>query len=309
MAREESKSGFLSYKARSLLGFYGILLIPIGLLSLFLYVPVIWAMVGSFYEFEIGAAAKPVGFKNYAEFLFQDPVTWPSFGNMVFIVIFMVAVRLTIPLVVAKLIISLPKEGPRYFYRIVFLLPIVVPGVALQLIWGSMIYPDAGLLNGFLESIGLEEWTRGWLSDPATALVAVVFVGFPWVGGIDVLIYYAGLSAIPESVNEAAKLEGCTGFGKFFRIDVPMVMSQVRLILVLTIILGVQAYENILILTRGGPGFETMVPGFWMYLNAFSFQRMGYACAIGVVLFICILGLTVLTFRFVRSTEELEGRA
>ena len=109
-------------------------------------------------------------------------------------------------------------------------------------------------------------------------------------------------------MNEAAKLEGCTGIRKFFLIDIPMVMSQLKLILVLTIIGGVQGYEHLLILTRGGPGFETMVPGLWMYFNAFSFQRMGYACAIGVFLFMVIFVLTLLNMRYFKSTEELEGR-
>jgi len=93
------------------------------------------------------------------------------------------------------------------------------------------------------------------------------------------------------------------GVKKFLAIDVPLVLSQIKLILVLTIIAGVQGFENIFILTRGGPGFESMVPGLWMYYNAFSFQRMGYACAIGVVLFIIILALTVINMKFVKSSE------
>jgi raffinose/stachyose/melibiose transport system permease protein len=132
-------------------------------------------------------------------------------------------------------------------------------------------------------------------------------LGFPFVGGFEVLIYYAGFSAIPESVNEAASLDGCTGLQKFFRIDIPMVLSQLKLIVILTLIAGVQGFENIFILTRGGPGFETTVPGLWMYFNAFSFQRMGYACAIGVLLFVIILGLTLLNMKYFKSSEDLQG--
>jgi raffinose/stachyose/melibiose transport system permease protein len=183
----------------------------------------------------------------------------------------------------------------------------VVPGVAIQLIWSGMIFSDAGLLNQLLEILGLAHWSRGWLADPETALLAVAAVGFPFVGGFEVLIYYAGFSSIPESVNEAAAIDGCTGWQKFFRIDIPMVLSQLKLILILTIIGGVQGFEHLFILTRGGPGFETTVPGLWMYFNAFSFQRMGYACAIGVLLFILVFGLTTLNLRYFKSSEQLQG--
>jgi raffinose/stachyose/melibiose transport system permease protein len=166
---------------------------------------------------------------------------------------------------------------------------------------------DSGLLNELLKGIGLENWAMGWLSNPKTALLACVMVGFPFAGGIDILIYYAGLSGIPQSVNEAAMLEGCVGLRKFFYIDIPMVMSQIKLMLVLTVIAGVQTYESLFILTKGGPGFKTTVPALWMYYNAFSFQRMGYACAIGVCLFVIVFALTILNMRYVKSTEELEG--
>ncbi len=303
----EKKASRFSYKFTSALSCYALLLAPLLLLGVFVYAPFFWAFTGSLYEFEVGSPAQFVGMNNFIEIFFRDPVIWPSFMNMVLITLFMLCVRLTVPLIVAKLIYSLPGERSRYVYRIVFLVPIVVPMVAVQLIWGSMIYADRGLLNELLEMVGLEQYATGWLSNPRTALLACVMVGFPFAGGIEILIYYAGLSGIPQSVNEAAKLEGCVGVRKFFYIDIPMVMSQIKLMLVLTIIAGVQTYENLFILTRGGPGFQTTVPALWMYYNAFSFQRMGYACAIGVCLFVVVFTLTVLNMRYVRSTEELEG--
>jgi len=297
----------MSEKLRATLICYAIVAIPLALLTVFTYIPVIWAFTKSLYQFEIGGESIFVGLANYREFLTNDPVTWPSLRNMVLLTSFAVCVRLSIPLIVAKLILSIPNERWRYIYRIIFLIPIVVPGVAVQLIWSGLIYAENGLVNETLRSLGLETWARGWLSDPRTALPAVALIGLPFVGGFEVLIYYAGLSSIPESVNEAARLEGCVGVRKFFLIDVPMVLSQLKLILILTIIGGIQGFQGMFIVTRGGPGFETTVPGLWMYFNAFSFQRMGYACAIGVCLFVLIFGLTLLNMRYFRSTEELEG--
>ncbi len=311
MAKQSGRmdgGGLLGHRARFTLSCYALLLLPVSALILFVYVPVIWGMSGSLFEFEVGGDPQWVGLQNYLEFFTTDPVTWPSFAHMLFFVVFAVCVRLSLPLIVAKLIYSVRNERARYFYRILFLVPIVVPGVAVQLIWQGSIYNDAGLVNQVLDLLGLGGWKMGWLSDPRIALFMVAFVGFPWVGGFEVLVYYAGLTGIPESVTEAAALEGCTGVQKFFRIDIPMVMSQLKLILILTIIGGVQGFENIFILTQGGPGFKTMVPGMWMYLNAWSFQRMGYACAVGVSLFVIIFGLTFLNMKYFKSTEELEGR-
>jgi raffinose/stachyose/melibiose transport system permease protein len=310
LAREEAKPFAAprgGHRLRSILACYTILAVPVALLTLFVYVPVCWAFVSSLYEFEIGSASRFVGFSNYVEFFSADPVAWSSFAHMLFLTAFAVCVRLTVPLVVAKLIYSLDHERARYFYRIVFLVPIVVPAVAIQLIWMGLIYADHGLVNESLRALGLGELVRGWLSNPWTALFAVAMIGFPFVGGFEVLIYYAGLTGIPDSVNEAALLEGCVGLRKFFLIDIPLVASQLKLILILTIIGGVQGFESLLILTRGGPGFQTTVPGLWMYFNAFSFQRMGYACAIGVILFVLIFGLTLLNMKYFRTTEQLEG--
>ncbi len=285
-----------------------LLLLPsVLLLLLFIYLPVMWAFLKSLYEFEVGSKARFVGLANYLEYLVIDPPTWPSVLNMALLTLVGVGVRLTFPLIVAKLIHSLPFERTRYLYRLAFLIPIVVPGVAIQLLWSRMIYADYGLINEVLRTCGLGAWTHSWLNDPRTALTALMFFGFPFAGGFEVLIYYAGLSAIPESVNEAAALEGCTGVGKFLRIDVPLVLSQLKLIFVLTVIGGLQGFEGIFVLTQGGPGFRTMVPGLWMYYNAFAFQRMGYACAIGVLLFVVILGLTLLNLRYFRSAEEMQG--
>jgi len=214
-----------------------------------------------------------------------------------------------VPLVVAKLIFSLSSERASYFYRILFLFPIVIPNVAVYLIWQSVVYSEIGLLNSVLKTIGHAELARGWFSDPRTSLWALAFIGFPFAGGINILIYYAGLTSISESVHEAATLDGATGLKKFLLIDVPLVMSQIKLLVMLTVIGGIQAFEGVYIVTKGGPGFKTTVPGLWMYFNAFKFQRMGYACAIGVVLFLLIMLLTVINLRYFKTTEQLQGQS
>ena len=287
---------------------YAMLAPTFGLLAVFSLVPFLWAFATSFYDYEVGGESTFVGLANYGEYL-TDPTLASSFGNLLFLTVFGILIVMTAPLIIAKTIFSLKSERARYVYRVLFLLPIVVPGVATLMIWQGMIYGDTGFLNEVLRLAGRDDLTRGWLSDPNTVLWAIVFIGFPFAGGINILIYYAGLANISDSVHEAAELDGARGFGKFLRIDVPLVMSQIKLLTILTVIGTVQGFEGLFILTKGGPGFKTMVPGLWMYMNAFSFQRMGYACAIGVILFLLILALTILNMRYFRSSEELTAEA
>ncbi len=303
--RGPERSRFL-FGVRSSGALYMLLLPTFLLLSVFTFVPFFWAFAASMTDYEIGAESTFVGLANYMEY-FEDPTFLISFRNMMLLTVFAVAANIAVPLGIAKLIFSLKSERARYLYRILFLVPIVVPVVAQQIIWKGMIYGESGFLNELLRMFMGDAAARAWLADPDTVLPAIAFVGFPFANGINILIFYAGLTAIPESVHEAARLEGATGFRKFWAMDVPLVLSQIKLLVILTIIAGVQSFEGIFLLTRGGPGFESMVPGLWMYFNAWSFQRMGFACAIGVVLFLIIAGLTALNARYFKSSEQVQG--
>ena len=155
-----------------------------------------------------------------------------------------------------------------------------------------------------MESLGLQNWIYGWLSNPKTALWAVACVGFPFAYGFNVLIYYAGLANIPQSILEAAEVDGLSAFGKVIRLHLPLILSQFRLLTIVTVIGIVNGFESVYILTKdGGPGYETMVPGLYMFLNGFVFERMGYAAAIGLLMLLFLLTFTVLFNRLVRTDE------
>jgi raffinose/stachyose/melibiose transport system permease protein len=292
---------------RESLPLYTLLAPTFALLAIFSLVPFVIAITTSFFDYEVGGTPTFVGLANYREYV-GDYTFLESFGNMLFFCTFSVICVMIVPLVVAKLIFSLSSERASYFYRILFLFPIVVPNIAVFLIWRSLIFSDEGLLNRLLATLGVASPERGWFSTPSLVIWAIAFVGFPFAGGINILIYYAGLTSISESVHEAALLDGATGVRKFLLIDVPLVMSQIKLLVMLTIIGGMQAFEGVYVLTTGGIGFKSMVPGLWMYYNAFFFQRMGYACAIGVMLFVIILILTVINLKYFKSSEQMQGQ-
>jgi raffinose/stachyose/melibiose transport system permease protein len=286
---------------------YLLLLGPFTLLIVFNYIPAVSALWHAFTHWDPGKPAEWAGLSNFRE-LFQDPVFLKSIRNLFRLGLFVFVVNLTVPFLVAEMIYHLRSERWSYASRVALVLPMIVPGVVVFMIW-QYIYSDAGILTALLEGLGLQEWIRGWLSNPRTALWAVAFVGFPFAHGFNVLIYYAGLANIPSSILEAAEVDGLSGGGKILRIHVPLILGQIRLLTIVTVIGVVNGFESVYILTRdGGPGYETMVPGLYMFLNGFVFERMGYAAAIGLLMLVFLLGFTFLFNRVVR-TEDYEPGA
>ena len=270
---------------------YLLLLAPVGLLLMFNYIPAGSALYHAFTRWDVGMPSEWVGLVNFREMV-TDPVFLKSCRNLLKLGLFVFCAHLTVPFVVAEMIFHLRSERWNYLARVGFVLPMVVPGVVVFMIW-RYIYSDAGILTQLLRDLGLHDWVYGWLSHPKTALMAVAFVGFPFASGFHVLIYYAGLANIPTSVLEAARIDGLGPFAAIFRLHIPLILRQVRLLVVVTVIHVVNGFQSVYILTGdGGPGYETMVPGLYMYLNGFNYQRMGYACAIGLVMLLFLLGFT-----------------
>jgi raffinose/stachyose/melibiose transport system permease protein len=281
-------------------GIYLFLFPTFGLLLVFSYYPILSAFYRGLFQWEGGGEATWVGLGNFRE-LIADGTLRESAGNMVRLLLFSLLHTLTVPLLVAELIFHLRSERLRYLYRVLFVVPMVVPGIVVILIWGFIYDYNLGLLNQFLGVLGREGWKQAWLGDPGLALYALMFMGFPWVGGFALLIFYAGLENIPLEVFESASLDGAQGWKRFRHVDLPLVSGQMKLLAVLGFIGGIQGFQTSLILTNGGPGDATMVPGLWLYQNAVTFDRMGYACAIGIVLFFIILGLTYFNMTYLKS--------
>ena len=285
-----------------------LLLAPTFILMLvFVYYPPLSAMFYSLTDWDPTRATQPfVGLANYQAVL-TATYFWQEVGNMVALVVVAVAVTVTVPLIVAELIYAVRSPRMRYAYRFLFLIPVVVPLVVTLLMWAFFYDPNLGPINAVLGAVGLKG--ADWLGSPHTALPSLMFVGFPWVTGTSVLIYLAGLINIPNEVMEAAALDGATGLRRILRIDLPLLLGQIRLFIVLGTIGALQAFQVQLIITNppGGPGYNTAVPALEMY-NALGNQRYGVASAIGVLLFLVAFALTLINFRVVRSAAT-EGTA
>jgi len=279
-----------------------LLLVPcFVLLALFNYYPAFLALWGSIFTLDYGREGEFVGLKNFRD-MWADPTFRISVVNVLKLTLFGTVTAVTVPVVVAEWIFRLRSQRAQYFYRIIMVWPAIVPGLVTLLLWQFIYDPRVGLLNRILDLIGLDRWSRqAWLADPDLALYALMGSSFPFVGGIGVLIYLAGLQSISTEIFDAAALDGASGIRRFFSIDLPLIKGQIRLNLVLSIITGLQAIVGPLVLTRGGPVDSTMVPGLYMYEQAFTYGRLGYASAIGVVVFIAVFALTVLNMTAFRD--------
>jgi len=273
------------------------------LLCVFSYYPFFSALYHSLFRWDGMGINEFIGFENFRN-LFSDRELWIAARNVGIMLIFNILKVLTAPLLVAELLFSLRNARTAYIYRVLFVLPMVVPGVVGILIWSSFYGAETGLINKLLDLLHLSNLKHAWLGDPRTALGAIIFMGFPWVGALPMLIYLAGLLNIPKSVMEAALVDGASFWHRFIHIDLPLLAGQIKLVLILTVIGTIQSFEVQMIMTDGGPGNATLVPGLHMYHHAFRYSNLGYASAIAVVMFLVMFTLTYLNMRYLKGKVE-----
>ena len=284
-------------------GYLFVLPLMAGLLT-FSYYPAFSGIFHSFFDWDAVGNAEFIGINNFIE-LWQDEVFLKSFGTMAKIQLPKLLIGIIVPLIMAELIFNLRSKKAQYWYRILILLPIITPSVVGTLLWKYIYDANNGLMTAVARALGLlsETGAIDWLGDPKWVIFSVIFMGFPWIGGTAVLIYMSGLMSIPNEVLESAILDGCGPIRRIFYVDLPAILGQVRFFLITGIIGALQDYSLQLMLTGGGPGYTTMVPGYYMYVEAFTANRMGYACAIGTTLFVIVLVLTLCTFKFIRNDK------
>lgn len=281
-------------------------LLPIfTLMIIFKYIPFMNAVITSFYKWNGGNVREFIGLKNYAD-LFQDKQFWISLLNCAKICAANLVIALTMPLLAAELLYAFHSKKAQYYLRTIMTFPMVVPSVVVILLWKWILSGDTGVLNTVLNNLGLNDFVIPWLGSSKTALFSIVLIGFPWVSGLNFLLYYGALQAIPGELLEAATIDGANIFQRFFKIDLPMLASQTKLIITLCLINSLQVFETIFILTKGGPGTSTMVPSIMLYESAFSFKKYGYSSAIGVVMFVIILLVSAFNQKFLKNTETLD---
>jgi ABC-type sugar transport system permease subunit len=285
---------------------WGFLLPTFAFIGTFAYWPAIRALEGAFTSWDGVSPPTWIGLGNFRQ-LWHDTVFLDSFVHLFWWSIIGIPVGMGASLLVALLIYRLGSNRAQYWFRLVFSLTLCLPGIVGILTWANF-YEIDGLIDTILSAIGLQSLATAWLSNPHTALGALIFMGFPWVQAFAMLVFYAGLQQIPREILDAAAVDGIGSLRRVWRVELPLIKGQLKVILVLSIIGITQNLLPPLLLTQGGPGNATWTPVLYMYEQAFQYDTIGYALAIAFVLFVVSLLLAIATMRFLRTDADTRRR-
>ena len=245
-----------------------------------------------------------IGVQNYVEAI-QDTVFQQSFANVVVYILVTLVLEVAVGLVLAGMVLSV-KRGSIWF-RVAIFTPVMLPMVVVALLWSFVYNPDFGLLNAALIQFGLEEWTRVWLGDEQTALLAICVVS-GWVyAGFYLTIFYAALRQVPAEVVEAARLDGAGEWSIFWRVRVPIIRNAIEVAVLLCVTGGFQSFDLFYVLTNGGPYHATEIPTTYLVQAVFRTGEVGYGSAMAVILTFVIVAVGLL-FTALRRTAGREGR-
>jgi len=269
------------------------LLIPgLLLLLVFYYYPAFSAIWYSFHQYSLTAPMEWVGLRNYLRML-QDPYVTTGLRNLFILVATGIIKLLIFPLLAAELVYWVSGDRLKQFFRTLFVVPAAVPVLVTVLLWKMIYDPYNGLLNETLSVLGLESFQQAWLADKDFALLSIIFAGFPWIGMVPFLVFLGGLINIPTDLFEASRMDGVGVLQRFWNIDIPLLVPQIKLLITLAFIGTIQDFSNVLVLTGGGPGVSTHVPALYMFYQTTEGGNIGYAAAIGIFLFGLILIVTL----------------
>lgn len=294
----------LAERMRSAYLFYLFIFPSLMLVLVFSYYPAALAFYTSFTNMSLRRVTEFIGVANYVTIFTEDFYFRVGFINLLIIAVTGVIKTVTVPLFVAELIYWLRSSKLRYLFRTLYVFPAVVPGLVTILLWRMIYDPNIGLLNLILTGVGLSHLNTAWLGNENTALWAIIGAGFPYVEIFALLIYLGGLMDINPELYDAAHIDGANWWSRFWRVDVPLLEAQFRLLLFFTFAGSIAGFANIWIFTRGGPGYATYTPALEMYRHLID-TEYGYSSAIGVILFIMSFIATVMILRL-RRDEAIE---
>lgn len=272
---------------------WGIVFILPQLISLICLgvIPIIIAFVLSFFDWNGFSAPVFSGIDNFKS-VFTDPDTAIAIKNTLVYSIIYVPCSIVLALVLA---ILLDKAWGKMFYRAVFFLPQVVTSVGIAVVWSWIYQPQFGILNMVLRFLGIEG--REWLRDPSTAMGAVIVMSIWWGLGYNVVLFLAGLQNVPRTYLDAARIDGANEKQVFFRITIPLLSPTTLLVTITTMINAFQVFDQMFLLTSGGPAKKTYTMAIHIYQTAFKNYELGKASTAALILFVVVVTVSVIQFK------------
>ncbi|GAA0514613.1 sugar ABC transporter permease [Paractinoplanes deccanensis] len=277
-------------------------LLPFAVLYLaFIIGPAVYGLVMSFFDASLvrSGLGSFAGFGNYAEAL-QDPDFWSSLWHTVWFTILT-----TPPLIVLAFVLALLADRVnrgRWFFRLAFFAPFILPSAVVALIWIFMYTPELGLIEAALAKIGIT--SPAWLGDPNWAMPSLALTTVWWTLGFNFILYLAGLQEIPRELYEASAIDGASPWQQIRRITIPMLGRTTTLVAVLQVIASLKVFDQMYLMTSGGPNFATRSILQYVYDQGFTNFRLGYAAAISMLFFLVVLAVSAVWFSLVRRQEK-----
>lgn len=266
-------------------------------IAVFMLWPMIQSAYLSFMDYNRIQPAQWVGLDNYRELL-TDPAVHNALGNT--LVYAVVVTPLTVGLALALALLLNRAIFARGLIRTAVFLPFIVSLAIVAIAWAFLLDPNIGLISHWLDGLGIVS-TQGWLSDPKLAMPAVMIVGIWKTVGFYMVMYLAGLQSIPTELYEAASLDGAGPWTRFRNVTWPLLSNQTMLISIMAAIATLQAFDQIYVMTHGGPYFQTETLVMLVYRVGFEELRLGYGSAISWVLLLGVFILSMLQFGYFRK--------
>jgi raffinose/stachyose/melibiose transport system permease protein len=264
------------------------------LLLVFVYYPVVENIRLSFYSWN-AFSPQPVfiGLDNYRAAV-DDSVFWRAmFNNTAYAVVSLVF-QVGLALVLAAVLEELVHQRLRGWLRTIYFIPATMSITVAGILFSFVYNPQIGLLNRFLDAVGLDSWKHAWLGEQGTAIWSIIAMSQWQSIGYTAVLFVVAIQRIPRELYEAARIDGAGQVRTFFTITVPMVREMTTLLVILTISGAFLVFNEVMVMTAGGPDNSSQVLGTWLYRNAFFEDDMGYAAAIATVIFVITFSIAAL---------------
>ncbi len=265
----------------------------LALVGVFVYHPVIQNFQLSLYSWNaFSRAPRYVGLDNYAT-LAADPVFWAALGNNVLYAVVSLVFQVFFALVLAAVLEEFVHQRLAGFLRALYFIPAVISITVSGILFSFIYNPEFGLLNRLLQAVGLGGLSRAWLGEQATAMGSVIAMSQWQSFGYTTVLFIVAIQRIPRELYESARVDGASRWRTFFSVTLPLVREMTTLLVIITVSGAFLVFNEVMVMTAGGPARSSHVLGTWLYFNAFLADDMGYASAIASFIFVITVVLAI----------------